>query len=137
MTDTECVHVLCKCSYSAVLHDDSLVRDEQFFQWVDDSSQIRLVFVVIKLPLSVQHIMHAHHVILRRPHKHTMLRNDWPTNVIFRCLGQWHRCYTYQIFSYLNFQMKLREKSVSVNLHHVFSAVNTQIQQDHLGTAHS
>lgn len=53
-----------KFSYSAVLHDDPFVGDEEFFQRVDHSPQVSLIFVVVKLPLGVQHVMHGHQVIL-------------------------------------------------------------------------
>lgn len=56
--------IMNKFSYSAVLHDDPFVGDEEFFQRVDHSPQVRLVFVVVKLPLGIHHIMHGHQVIL-------------------------------------------------------------------------
>ena len=39
--------------------------DKQLLQGVDDPAQVRLVLVVVKLPLSVQHVVHGHQVILR------------------------------------------------------------------------
>lgn len=51
-------------TYSTVLHDYPLVRDEQFLQRVDNAPEVALVLVVVKLPLGIQHVVHGHQVIL-------------------------------------------------------------------------
>lgn len=56
-------------THSAVLHHQAFVGHQQLLQRENDSPQVRLVFVVVKLPLSVQHVVHGHHVVLRdKPH---------------------------------------------------------------------
>mmetsp|Transcript_1879 Transcript_1879/g.5867 ORF Transcript_1879/g.5867 Transcript_1879/m.5867 type:complete len:315 (+) Transcript_1879:860-1804(+) len=52
------------CVDGAVLDYDALVTGEKGLERADHTTQVGLVTVVIQLPLSIQHVVHGHHVVL-------------------------------------------------------------------------
>lgn len=54
-----------KSYYSAVLENDTLVSSEERFERSDDSTQVRLVLLVIVHPLRVKYVMHRYKTLLK------------------------------------------------------------------------
>lgn len=65
-------------TYSTVLHHQPFMGHQQLLQRKNDPPQIGFVFVVVKLPLSVEDVVHRHHVVLiTHTHEQTCQRWSW------------------------------------------------------------
>uniref|UniRef100_A0A2P2KIV7 Uncharacterized protein n=1 Tax=Rhizophora mucronata TaxID=61149 RepID=A0A2P2KIV7_RHIMU len=73
---------ITNCIDSRILHNQPLIASQKHLQWHNCSPQVTLILKIVINPLSIQHIMHSHHIIFlpqnSRPHPPQFLH--MPTN---------------------------------------------------------
>jgi len=93
-------------TYRTVLENNTFMRDEQSFQWFDDSPQVWLITVVVMEILGIHDVMHRYHSILftntRSFHLHKFLEKT--------AILCWQ--YVYNHFTYATFWEKYSNTTV-------------------------